>query len=182
MKHFLPSGDELTIRPAELSDAAGLLQNFQRATAETDFLLFTPGESLELDLHSEEDYISTYLDNPRQILLLAIVNGRIIGSLNVNHTGFRKKAHTAEMGISVEKAWNNMGIGRRLMTAMLRWAEAQPWLLSITLQVFSNNEKAMQLYRNFGFMECGRIPQAILQKNGGYTDLVTMYLPIKPIG
>jgi RimJ/RimL family protein N-acetyltransferase len=180
MKHFLPNGDELIIRPPVPEDAAGLLASFQRLTGETDYLLFTPAESLELDVASETDYIHTYLDNPRQMLLLALVKGEIIGSLNVNHSGLHKKAHTAEIGIAVESQWNNMGIGRRLLTAMFRWAEAQQWLHLVYLHVFSTNEKAMQLYRNFGFLECGRLPQGIMQKDGGYVDLVTMYRQIQP--
>jgi RimJ/RimL family protein N-acetyltransferase len=181
MKHFLPNGDELIIRPPEINDAANLLASFQRLTRETDYLLFTQRESLELDIASEEDYIQSYIDNPNQLLLVAIVKGRIIGSVNVNHSGLYKKAHTAEMGIAVERQWNNMGIGRRLITAMLRWADERQGLHMIYLHVFSPNEKAMQLYRNFGFMECGRLPQAILQKNGAYADLVSMYLQIKPL-
>lgn len=181
MKHFLPNGDELIIRPPVLQDAAGLLASFQRLTRETDYLLFTHRESLELDIHSEQDYIQSYLDNPHQLLLLAIVKGNIVGSVNVNHSGLHKKAHSVEMGIAVESQWNNMGIGRRLMTAMLRWAEERPDLYLLSLQVFATNEKAMQLYRNFGFMECGRLPRGIQQKNGAYVDLVTMYLQIKPL-
>lgn len=181
MKHFLPNGDELIIRPPEIEDAAALLASFQRLTRETDYLLFTQRESLELDIASEEDYIQSYIDNPRQLLLVAIIKGRIIGSINVNHSGLHKKAHTAEMGIAVESQWNNMGIGRRLITAMLRWAEECTWLQLVYLHVFSPNEKAMQLYRNFGFLECGRLPQSILLQNGTYADLVTMYRQIKPL-
>jgi len=181
MKHFLPNGDELIIRPPGINDAAALLASFQRLTRETDYLLFTQKESLELDVASEEDYIQSYIDNPYQLLLVALVKDRIIGSINVNHSGLQKKGHTAEMGIAVESQWNNMGIGRRLITAMLRWADEQSWLRLIYLHVFSPNEKAMQLYRNFGFMECGRLPQSIRQKNGTYADLVTMYRQIKPL-
>lgn len=179
MKHFLPTGDELIIRRPEHNDAADLLASFQRLTRETDYLLFTRSESMELDIASEEDYIQSYLDNPNQLLLVAIVQNQIIGSINVNHSGLHKKAHTAEIGIAVEKQWNNMGIGRRLLTAMLRWTESRNALRMVYLHVFSTNEKAMQLYRNFGFMECGRLPNAILQKDGNYVDLVTMYLELK---
>ena len=181
MKHFLPNGDELVIRLPLLSDAPGLLSNFQRITKETDNLLFTHRESLDLDIASEEDFIASYLDNPDQLFLLATVKGQIVGSLNVNHSGLKKKNHVAEMGVSVESKWQNMGIGRRLITTMLRWAEEQPGLHILTLQVFSTNEKAMQLYWNFGFLECGRVPNGIKQPDGSYADLVTMYKNLKPI-
>ncbi|CAL1521590.1 GNAT family N-acetyltransferase [Chitinophaga sp. MM2321] len=180
MRHFLPNGQELVIRLPKPNDAAGLLANFQRMTRETDFLLFTHSEALDLDLESEEDFINTYLDTPDQLMLVAVVKGLLVGSITVNHSGYRKKAHIAEMGIAVEHAWSNLGIGRRLMTAMIRWAKEHEGLEIIYLNVFSTNEKAMQLYRNFGFMECGRLPQGILQREGHYADLVTMYRRVKP--
>ncbi|MBC9931159.1 GNAT family N-acetyltransferase [Chitinophaga qingshengii] len=180
MRHFLPNGEELIIRPPVITDAIGLLRNFQRMTQETDYLLFTPGEALEMTERSEEDYIRTYLDNPNQLMLVAIVNDTLVGSVTVNHSGYQKKAHIAEMGIAVERAWGSLGIGRRLMTAMLRWAEQHEKIQLIHLQVFGNNDKAMHLYRNFGFLECGRLPNGIQQKDGQYIDLVTMYRRVKP--
>ncbi|WP_143304529.1 GNAT family N-acetyltransferase [Chitinophaga vietnamensis] len=179
MRHFLPNGYELVIRPARIEDAAGLLDNFQRMTKETDYLLFTHPEAMELNLASEEQFVQSYLDNPRQLLLVAEVNNKIVGSITVNHSGYDKKAHTAEMGIAVEHAWSNLGIGRRLMTAMIRWAEQQQGLRILYLNVFSTNEKAMQLYRNFGFLESGRLPKGILQREGIYADLVMMYKDLR---
>ncbi|MGN7819899.1 GNAT family N-acetyltransferase [Chitinophaga sp. 22536] len=180
MRHFLPNGAELIIRPPVVEDALGLLRNFQRMTQETEFLLFTPGEALELNEKSEEDFIKTYLKNPDQLMLVAMVNDTLVGSITVNHSGYYKRGHTAEMGIAVERAWSGLGIGRRLMTAMLRWAEQHTKIQLIYLQVFGNNDKAMHLYRNFGFLECGRLPYGIQQKEGQYADLVTMYRRVKP--
>ncbi len=180
MRHFLPNGAELIIRPPVVEDALGLLRNFQRMTQETEFLLFTPGEALELNEKSEEDFIKTYLKNPDQLMLVAIVNDTLVGSITVNHSGYYKRGHTAEMGIAVERAWSGLGIGRRLMTAMLRWAEQHAKIQLIYLQVFGSNDKAMHLYRNFGFLECGRLPYGIQQKEGQYADLVTMYRRVKP--
>lgn len=175
----MPNGAELIIRPPVVEDALGLLRNFQRMTQETEFLLFTPGEALELNEKSEEDYINTYLKNPDQLMLVAIVNDTLVGSITVNHSGYHKRGHTAEMGIAVERTWGGLGIGRRLMTAMLRWAEQHEKIQLLYLQVFGNNDKAMHLYRNFGFLECGRLPYAIQQKEGQYVDLVTMYRRVK---
>ncbi|WP_160716227.1 GNAT family N-acetyltransferase [Chitinophaga solisilvae] len=180
MRHFLPNGEELTIRWPEIGDAPGLLANFQRMIGETDFLLFTRQEAGELDVKSEEEFIKSYLNSGDQLMLLAVARDTIVGSVTVNHSGYHKKGHIAEMGIAVERAWGNMGIGRRLMTAMIRWAEAHKKLQIIYLNVFSTNEKAMQLYRNFGFLECGRMPAGIAPRDGEYADLVMMYRRVKP--
>ncbi|WP_161964115.1 GNAT family N-acetyltransferase [Chitinophaga flava] len=175
MRHFLPNGAELIIRQPTTADATGLLDNFQRMTQETDFLLFTYAESLELSQRTEEDYIKTYLGNSDQLMLLAVVEDKVVGSITINHSGYHKKGHTAEMGIAVEHAWSGLGIGRRLMTAMLRWAEQHKKIQLLYLQVFATNDRAMHLYRNFGFQECGRLPNGIELRDGQYVDLVTMY-------
>ncbi|WP_291912913.1 GNAT family protein [Chitinophaga sp. CB10] len=175
MRHFLPNGEELIIRPARLNDAAGLLANYQRMTAETDFLLFNHSEAMELDVEGEEAFIKSHIDKPRQLLLVAEVKGQIIGAVNVDNTGHDKRTHVGEMGIGVAKAYQNMGVGRRLMTAMLRWVEEHDDLWLITLQVAAANEKAIQLYRNFGFQEAGRIPDGIEITPGVFSDIVMMY-------
>ncbi|NIG52888.1 GNAT family N-acetyltransferase [Chitinophaga sp. Cy-1792] len=175
MRHFLPNGEELVIREARLRDAANLLSNYQRMTTETDYLLLTPQEALELDAESEEAFIKAHIDKHRQLLLVATVNDRIIGAVNVDNTGHDKRPHIGEMGIGVAKAYHGMGVGRRLMTAMLRWAEQHEDISLLYLQVAAANERAMQLYRNFDFHECGRLPDGIQLRPGIYSDLVTMY-------
>ncbi|MBV8255183.1 MAG: GNAT family N-acetyltransferase [Chitinophaga sp.] len=175
MRHFLPNGEELIIREARLRDAAGMLANYQRMTAETDFLLLNHAEAMDLDAESEEAFIKSHLEKNRQLLLVAEVNGRIIGAVNVDNTGHDKRTHVCEMGIGVAKEYHRMGIGRRLMTAMLRWVDEHDDLWLIYLQVAAANEKAIQLYRNFGFQECGRLPDGIELRPGLFSDIVTMY-------
>jgi RimJ/RimL family protein N-acetyltransferase len=175
MRTFLPNGEELAIREARLKDAAGLLAHYQRMTADTDFLLLNHAEALELDVESEEAFIKAHLDKPRQLLLVAEVKGRIIGAVNVDNTGHDKRAHVGEMGIGVAKEYQRMGVGRRLMTAMMRWVEEHDDLWLLYLQVASVNEKAIQLYRSFGFQECGRLPDGIEFRPNEFADIVTMY-------
>ncbi|WP_298736293.1 GNAT family N-acetyltransferase [uncultured Chitinophaga sp.] len=179
MRHFLSNGQVLLIRPASEADAPALLANFRQITLETDFLLSTPAEAQAIDLHAEQQFIASFGDNTRHLLLVAEAGGQIVGSVSVRQGGFRKQHHMGEMGIAVQHAYRNLGIGRRLMTAMLRWAEAHPFITIIYFNVMANNEKAIQLYRNFDFMECGRLPGGIHQPDGSYSDLVMMYKKIK---
>ncbi|GAA0527260.1 GNAT family N-acetyltransferase [Chitinophaga japonensis] len=179
MRHFLPNGQELLIRPATLEDAPALLQNFRRMVQETDFLMYTMMEAQSLDVQSERGFIQSFADNSRHLLLLAEVEGDIAGSVSVRQSAFRKQQHMGEMGIAVRHAFWNMGIGRRLMTAMLRWAAEHPVMEIIYFNVLANNEKAIQLYRNFDFIECGRQPAGIRQPDGTYVDLVHMYKRVK---
>lgn len=179
MRHFLPNGQELLIRPANTEDALALLANFQQITRETDFLLSTPSEAQAIDLRAEQRFIQSFGDNSQHLLLVAETGGQIVGTVSVRQGGFRKQHHVGEMGIAVQHAYRNLGIGRRLMTAMMRWAEAHPSITTIYFNVMANNEKAIQLYRNFDFMECGRLPGGIRQPDGSYADLIMMYKKVK---
>jgi len=179
MRHFLPNGQELLIRPANAADAPALLANFKQITKETDFLLSTPSEAQTTDLRAEQRFIESFGDNRQHLLLVAETGGQIVGTVSVRQGAFRKQQHMGEMGIAVQHAYRNLGIGRRLMTAMLRWAEAHPFITTIYFNVMANNEKAIQLYRNFDFMECGRLPGGIHQPDGSYVDLIMMYKKIK---
>jgi RimJ/RimL family protein N-acetyltransferase len=179
MRQFLPNGQELVIRQAKLEDAPALLENLKIMTQETNFLLFSPQEAQAINLAAETAFIQFYLDHPSHLLLLALADGVIIGSVTVNQHQFAKQNHMGEFGIGIRHDYWNMGIGRRLVTATLRWAAVHPKLEILHFAVFANNERAIQLYRNFDFQECGRIPQGIKHKDGSYIDQIIMSRRVK---
>lgn len=171
---MLANGQSLCIRPVRLEDAPHLLATFQQLVQETDLLLFTYEEAREYDLQKEQAFIQDYLDHPENLFLVAIVDGQIVGSLSVSAAPFHKQQHTAEMGIAILRKYWNLGIGRRMINLMLRWGAAHPQLEMICLKVFSNNEKAIRLYKHLGFAESGLIEKAIRQPDGSYTNLLHM--------
>src|SRR3989442_1211837 len=153
MQHFLPNGQELLIRPARLEDAPAMLAYFCQVTEETDFLMYTAAEARAMDVRSEQGFIQSFRDNNKHLLLLAEVSGTIVGTASVRQASFHKQLHMGEFGIAILHAYWNLGIGRRLMTAMLRWATQHAEISIIHFSVLATNEKAIQLYRNFDFVE-----------------------------
>lgn len=178
MQHFLPNGQSLLLRPATPEDAPAMLAYFRTLTSETEFLLFTLQEAAGLSLESERDFILSFEDK-KDLQLLAVAGDQLIGTLTVRQGYPWKQAHIGQLGIGVLHSYWNMGIGRRLMTAACRWAEQHKDIEVINLSVFSNNERAIQLYRNFGFLEYGRMPQAIRQSDGTYVDTILMSKRVK---
>jgi ribosomal protein S18 acetylase RimI-like enzyme len=57
--------------------------------------------------------------------------------------------------------------------------EEHPHITTIHFEVLATNERAIQLYRNFNFIEHGRIPQGLRQPDGNRVDLVVMSKQIK---
>ncbi|MBW8685645.1 GNAT family N-acetyltransferase [Chitinophaga rhizophila] len=179
MQHFLPNGQTLLVRPATLEDAYALLALYQQLTQETNFLLMTKQEAASLTVADETAFLRSFCDKPQHLFLLAVVEGELVGTVSIRQSGFKKEKHLGQLGIAVSHAYWNMGIGRRLMTAALRWAEEHEELEIIHFNVFANNERAIQLYRNFGFMEYGRFQEAFRQPDGSYGDSIFMSKRIK---
>lgn len=180
MRHFLPTGQSLEIRPAQLHDAQACLDFFRQLTQETDFLLYTHVEALAFDIEAEEAYIRNYLSSSNSLFLVAMVDGAVAGALSLDPNRFRKQQHMVTLGLGVLHKYWNMGIGRRLMTSAERWVEEHPFIRMIRFEVLATNEKAIQLYRKFNYTEHGRIPQGIRQPDGSWMDLLIMSKSLKP--
>lgn len=181
MQHFLPNGQTLELRQAVPDDAPVLLSYFRQLISETDFLLYTRDEAATWTVEDEVEFILSFSKDADDLLLLAFAGRQIIGTLSLRQNTFSKEAHLGNLGIGVLHSYWNMGIGRRMMTAATRWAEQHPQLEIIQLGVLANNERAIQLYRNFGFMEYGRMPKGIRQPDGSYVDNILMSKRVKPL-
>ena len=104
--------------------------------------------------------------------LLAELDGQIIGWCDASRSveeGFR---HNATLGMGVRKQWRGMGIGSRLLEAMLARCEADG-IERVELSVYATNAPAIRLYERFGFEREGvRRKQRCL--DGHYYDVVMM--------
>jgi RimJ/RimL family protein N-acetyltransferase len=180
MLYFLPNGKELELRPAVTGDEPGLLAFFEQLSSETDFLSFYPDEAAGFVPGFVDTYIGdTHSQSPPHLLLLALIDAQIIGLVAIRQQSFYKNAHVGVLAIGVLHSCWNLGIGRKMMTAACRWAEQHDTLEIIDLRTNSNNEKAIQLYRNFDFHEYGRFPASVRLKDGSYLDTVFMAKKLK---
>ncbi len=81
--------------------------------------------------------------------------------------------------MGIEPGFYNMGIGSKLLSHFIEWAKEQEGLEKICLYVFSNNERAINLYKRLGFKEEGRRINQIRFKDGSYADIIFMVLYIE---
>ena len=89
----------------------------------------------------------------------------------------RKVAHRARFGISILREYWGMGIGRVLMEASIDCAR-QAGYSQLELEVVTDNERAVSLYRCAGFEEYGRNPRGYRSAAVGYQELVYMRLEL----
>ena len=157
---LLRGGVELLVRNAVASDARALRETTQRTHAQTDYLLSYPDEQ-SVDDEQEARSLEETERSGNEVELVAIIDGRIVGSAGVSAVRSRRKvAHRARFGISVLQEHWGMGIGRVLMEASIDCA------------------RAVSLYRRAGFEEYGRNPRGYRSASVGYQELVHMRLEL----
>ena len=170
-------GVELLVRNAVASDARALRETMQRTHAQTDYLLSYPDEQ-SIDDEQEARSLEAIERSGNEVELVAIIDGRIVGSAGVSAVRSRRKvAHRARLGISILKEYWGMGIGRVLRDACVDCAR-QAGYTQLELEVVADNERAVSLYRRAGFEEYGRNPRGYRSAAVGYQELVYMRLEL----
>ena len=62
-----------------------------------------------------------------------------------------------------------MGIGGKLMLECLNWCK-EHHILQVELDVVTTNERAISMYRGFGFEVVGTLPRALRYLDGSFAD------------
>jgi len=175
----LKDGSEVTLRTGVEEDAPSLLATLSNYISENEGMVWEPDEYRKSEQEIGER-IRTMRENPKEILILATSNNEIIGNIDF-HVGARKRiAHVGELGMGMLPAFRSRGLGSLLLDRLIRWAKQVPELEKINLNVISTNERAIGLYRKFGFEEEGRKLREFKYSNGSYADAVLMGKIIRP--
>lgn len=173
----LKNGKDCTLRNAEGSDAEGFLGYFIQCHGETDFLTTYPDETGD-DPGKMSARLNDKAQSPRDVEIVAVIDGRIVGSAGIDLINPRDKTkHRAEFGISVLRDYWNLGIGSALTAACIECA-GKAGFLQVELDVVSENESALRLYRKHGFVEYGRNPRGFRTRSGKWQELVLMRLEL----
>jgi len=158
----------LTLRRAEPADYAGYAWVFEGASAQS--------ETLQVPFPSQEGWKKRLEDTPPgSHRLVALIDGKIVGNTGLfpAQPNNPRRAHAAHFGITVHDDYQGRGVGKALMTAILDLADRWTPYTRIELTVFSDNARAIALYKRFGFVEEGVQKQYAL-RNGTYTDVLAM--------
>ena len=173
----LRDGRTCVLRNGTEADAQGVLSNFILTHGQTDFLTTYPDETT-LTVLQERDYLKRKTENPREIELLAEVDGTITGTAGIGGVGSAEKtSHRASFGIGIDKVWWGLGIGRALTEACIECAAAAGYS-QLELEVVANNERALSLYKSVGFVEYGRNPNGFISRTIGRQAIVLMRLEL----
>ncbi len=144
----------LEIRKATASDAENILEYCKIIGGESDNLTFG-AEGVSITVDREREYLESILHSDRQLYLVAVNDGEIVGTAVLTSFAKPRLAHRAEISLSVKKAmWGNH-IGTRFMEEIIDFAKNTAKVEVISLEVRSDNERAIALYKKFGFETVG---------------------------
>ena len=174
----LKDGRACTLRNGTASDGQALLDVFNLTHEQTDYLLTYPGEH-SYTAQQEADFLKEKTDSADEIELLAELDGVIVGTAGIGCVGRREKTrHRAEFGISVDKAYWGLGIGRALTVACIECAKKAGYT-QLELEVVAENRSAIGLYESAGFVEYGRNPKGFRSRFTGWQEVVLMRLDME---
>ena len=163
-------------REAEPSDAGKFLEYCKIVGSETDNLTFGT-EGLPLTISQEADFIRKFAGNPGSIMIVAFDEGELIGTGAVSVvSGKPRFAHRREIAISVRKDYWGKGIGTGIMNVLMDFAKKSGAEV-LELEVRSDNEAAISLYKKFGFEKIGT-NEKFFKINGEFfaADYMNLYL------
>ena len=104
--------------------------------------------------------------------IVALADGRVVGNLGITRDAEPVGRHLAWLGMVVAPEWRERGIGSCLLAEAFRWA-GWAGVEKVLLTVYPHNDRAINLYKKFGFTEEGRL-SGHSKKSYGYEDEIVM--------
>lgn len=106
--------------------------------------------------------------------LSAVVDGEVVGQLTLHtYPNSPRRRHMGDLGMAVRDDWQGRGVGTALMRACVDLADKWLNLHRLELDVYVDNEPAIRLYKNFGFLIEGRRVDVAF-RDGLYVDVYSM--------
>ncbi|MCW1296256.1 MAG: GNAT family N-acetyltransferase [Candidatus Parvarchaeota archaeon] len=172
-------GRKVVLRKPKMSDVKGLL-NFINSLVREDAPILC---NRRMTFKEERKWLKGVIEDinkKRKIYLVAEIDGKIIGAVEIRKGRFREK-HTGELGVSVIREYRNLGIGKEMIRAIIKLAKKDRDLKLLYLTVYANNKVAQHVYEKIGFKRVAVLKNRIFYK-GKYINQIVMELPLKKMG
>ena len=169
-------GDKkITIRKPVKSDAKNVkkFQVFINSLVEEEAKLLM---NKKATLKEEKEFLERMLKGVKdktKIYLVAECDNKIIGATDIELERWRRN-HIGKLGITIIQGYRGMGLGKHLMSEAIKLAkkELNPRPKIIQLEVYTNNQPAINLYKKMGFKIIAKLPKQIQWKGKLIDELV----------
>jgi RimJ/RimL family protein N-acetyltransferase len=160
------------IRSAKEADAKDLSEVRLQIDGETENMDREQGEAY-IDEAGFKKLIKEATESAFNLILVCEANGRIVGFSRCEGSTLKRLSHKVEFGVCVLKDFWGYGIGTNLLKESIKWADANN-IKKINLNVLETNEKAILLYKKYGFEKEGVLKKDKLLSDGNYYNTVLM--------
>jgi len=131
--------------------------------------------TMQLPFPSIENWRKRLSEPPEgSFSLLACEENEIVGQLGL-HTfpNHPRRRHVGQIGMAVRDDWQGKGVGTALMQAAIDLADKWLNLSRLELEVYTDNESAVRLYKKFDFVIEGTLVRFAF-RDGQYVDAYEM--------
>ena len=158
---------DITVRRAEPGDFEGIWRIFTDESAYSG--------TLQLPMPSREHWRKRLAEPVEgHYHFVACAGEEVVGSAGLHPAAQTpRRAHALLLGIAVPGPWQGKGVGKALVGTMVDFADRWLPVTRLELTVFTDNERAIALYRSFGFEVEGTHRDYAL-RNGRYADVLAM--------
>jgi RimJ/RimL family protein N-acetyltransferase len=167
------------IRTGTVEDSEAILDIENAVISEGKFFIVEPEEVEKTPIQKQRYWIQSILENERETLIVAELNGVVVGWIVFRSNNKKRLLHTGSVTMLISKNYRGFGIGTMLLQALLDWAKENPYIEKVSLGVFSINHRAISLYKQMGFIEEGRKINEYKFNDNEYVDDILMYKLVK---
>jgi RimJ/RimL family protein N-acetyltransferase len=160
------------VRSAREEDAKTLSDVRLQIDGETENLDREKGEAY-IDEKGFKKIIKDDTESINNLFLVAEVNGKVVGFSRCEGSKLKRTSHRVEFGVGVLKEYWGYGIGKNFLKESVNWADSNG-IRKITLRVLETNEKAIKLYKEYGFEVEGILKEDKLLSDGNYYNTLLM--------
>ena len=154
---------DLVIRRAEPDDCDAFARVFSDASVYSG--------TLQVPMPSRESWRKRLAEPVEgDYILVACVGGEVVGNAGLHGFRHARRAHAMNLGLTVREDHQGKGVGKALLTALLELADGWLNVTRLELTVFTDNARAIALYRKSGFVVEGTHKGYALRA-GRYADV-----------
>ncbi|MEZ5099251.1 MAG: GNAT family protein [Thermoleophilia bacterium] len=163
-------GERVSVRPARVRDARRLAEIGAQVAAEPEGWLVSDGGWSSAAAERRAIRLARWSGNVA--ILVAELDGRVVGRLSILRDQRPACRHVADVGLMVEHGQRGRGVGTAMLRAAEEWAREQG-VEKLELHVFPHNVVAIGLYERLGYVREG-VRSRHFHRRGEYVDAILM--------
>lgn len=147
------------IREANIEDAENVIEYIKIVSDETDFLISDSSER-NFTVKKEKEFLQNMQKSIIEKMFLCEIENKIVGICSIEGVNKIRIKHRVDLAITVLKNYWGNKIGEKLIDYAIEYCKSNS-IKKIELTVRIDNERALKLYKKFGFEIEGEIKKFI---------------------